>query len=474
MLDKLAHHWLVGTRREFFTQAGSGLAAIAASAMLQGEARAANAVDPLAPKTPQLPPKAKSVIWLFIEGGPSHVDLFDPKPKLVELAGQKMPASFGKVITAMGTGNNTLLPSRRTFKQYGQSGIWVSDWYPEIAKHVDDMSVIRSVWADGLNHVGSVCEMNTGSILAGRPALGAWVTYGLGSANRNLPTFVVMLDDKEPVGGPKNWSAGFLPATYQGTQFRQGDTPILHLKPPGGTSDAQQRSKLDFLKELNEHYAAEYPEDSELEARLGAYELAYKMQSSAPEAVELGKESEATRNLYGLDDPDTAAFGTNCLLARRLVERGVRYVELYAGSGSGWDAHVNLEGNHFRRCRASDRPIAGLLSDLKSRGLLGETLVVWGGEFGRTPFNEKGDGRDHNPWGFTMWMAGGGAKPGSVVGTTDEIGLRAVEDRCHVNDLHATILHLMGMDHLKMTYFHNGRDERATVNGGNVLHKALA
>jgi hypothetical protein len=466
MLHKLSHHWPVTSRREFFTRAGSGLAGMALASLLRAEG-----TDPLAPKQPHHPPKAKSIIWLFMEGGPSHVDLFDPKPKLLELAGQPMPASFGRPITAMGTSNNTLMPSKRTFKQYGQSGIRVSDWYPNIAEHVDDMTVIRSVWADGLNHVGSVCQMNTGSILAGRPAMGAWTTYGLGSANRNLPSFVVLLDDKEPIGGPKNWSAGFLPATFQGTQFRQGDTPILHLNSPAGTTAEQQRSKLDFLKQLNERYSRENPGDTELEARIAAYELAYQMQSSAPEAVNISKETEATKKLYGLDAPETSAFGANCLLARRLVERGVRFVELYAGSGSGWDAHNDIEGNHSKRCRASDKPIAGLLADLKSRGMLDETLVVWGGEFGRTPFNEKGDGRDHNPWGFSMWMAGGGTKGGQYIGATDEIGLRAVERPVHVHDIHASILWLMGMDHISLTYMHNGRAERPTEVYGSLIHE---
>jgi hypothetical protein len=466
MLHKLSHHWPVTARREFFTRAGSGLAGMALASLLRGE----NA-DPLAPQQPHHPPKAKSVIWLFMEGGPSHVDLFDPKPKLLELAGQPLPPSFGRPITAMGTSNNTLMPSKRTFQPYGQSGIRVSDWYPHIAEHVDDMTVIRSVWADGLNHVGSVCQMNTGSILAGRPAMGAWTTYGLGSANRNLPSFVVLLDDKEPIGGPKNWSAGFLPATFQGTQFRQGDTPILHLNSPSGTTAEQQRSKLDFLKQLNERYSVENPGDSELEARIAAYELAYQMQSSAPEAVDMSKETEATKKLYGLDVPETAAFGANCLLARRLVERGVRFVELYAGSGSGWDAHNDIEGNHSKRCRASDQPIAGLLADLKSRGMLDETLVVWGGEFGRTPFNEKGDGRDHNPWGFSMWMAGGGTKGGQYIGATDEIGLRAVERPVHVHDIHASILWLMGMDHISLTFMHNGRAERPTEVYGSLIHE---
>jgi uncharacterized protein DUF1501 len=469
MLHTLSHHWPVTSRREFFTQAGSGLAGMALASLLRAES-----ADPLAPKQPHHPPKAKSVIWLFMEGGPSHVDLFDPKPKLLELAGQPMPASFGRPITAMGTSNNTLMPSKRTFTRYGQSGIQVSDWYPHIAEHVDDMTVIRSVWADGLNHVGSVCQMNTGSILAGRPAMGAWTTYGLGSANRNLPSFVVLLDDKEPIGGPKNWSAGFLPATFQGTQFRQGDTPILHLNSPFGTTAEQQRSKLDFLKQLNERYSHENPGDTELEARIAAYELAYQMQSSAPEAVDMSKETEATKKLYGLDAPETSAFGANCLLARRLVERGVRFVELYAGSGSGWDAHNDIEGNHSKRCRASDKPIAGLLADLKSRGMLDETLVVWGGEFGRTPFNEKGDGRDHNPWGFTMWMAGGGTKGGQYVGSTDDIGLRAVERPVHVHDIHASILWLLGMDHVSLTYMHNGRAERPTEVYGGLIRELFA
>ena len=476
MLNQLAHHWNVASRREFFTRAGSGLAGIALASLLQQDGRAATAgvPDPLAPKPPHVPPKAKSVIWLFMEGGPSHLDLFDYKPKLIEMTGQPMPASFGKPITAMGTAGNTLLGTKRTFQQYGQSGIWVSDWYPHIAQHVDKLSVIRSCWADGLNHVGSVCQMNTGSILAGRPSMGAWVTYGLGSANRNLPTFVVMLDNSEPVGGPKNWSAGFLPATYQGTQFRQGETPILHLKPPAGTTDQEQRSKLDYLKQLNERFAEANPGDTELEARIAAYELAYKMQSSAPEAVDLSKETEATRQLYGLDDPVTAAIGANCLQARRLVERGVRYVELYCGSGSGWDAHTNIEGNHSKWCRASDKPIAGLLADLEARGMLGETLVVWGGEFGRTPFNEKGDGRDHNPWGFTMWMAGGGVKAGQYIGTTDDIGLRAVDRPCHVHDIHASILYLLGLDHTRVLFMHNGRAERPTIVSGTLIQELFA
>ncbi len=469
MTNKLGHHWNVRSRREFFQGAGSGLAGLALSSLLQAEAP-----DPLAPKPAHYAPKAKSVIWCFMEGGPSHLDLFDPKPKLDELSGKPMPDSFGKPITAMGTANNTLMGTKRKWEQHGQSGLWVSDWYPHIAQHVDDMAVIRSCWANGLNHVGSVCQMNTGDILAGRPSLGAWVQYGLGTANKNLPAFVIMLDDKEPVGGPKNWSSGFLPATYQGTQFRQGATPILHLKPPAGIDDNRQRSKLDFLKQLNANFDADKQDDSELEARVRTYELAFQMQSSGPEAVDLTKETEATKKLYGLDEPDTKAFGLNCLQARRLVERGVRFVELYCGSGSGWDAHTNIEGNHSKWCRASDKPVAGLIADLKSRGMLDDTLVVWGGEFGRTPFNEKGNGRDHNPWGFSMFMAGGGVKGGQTIGTTDEIGLRAVEMPCHVHDIHASILHLMGLDHIRLTYMHNGRAERPTIVGGSLIKELFA
>ena len=466
------------SRREFLARAGSGFGALALAYLLERDGGAARAAeprgDPLAPRSPHHPPRARSVIWLFMEGGPSHLDLFDPKPDLQKLAGQPMPASFGRPITAMGTAQNTLMASKRVWTQHGRSGLWVSDWYRRVAAHADDLAVIRSCWADGLNHVGSVCQMNTGSILAGRPSLGAWSTYGLGSANENLPTFIILTDDKEVVGGPKNWSAGFLPATYQGTFFRKDGAPVMDLLPPRPLGKEVERSKLDLLLDLNRRYARDKGEDTELEARLNSYELAYRMQSAAPEAVDLSRETEATRRLYGLDDPATATFGANCLLARRLVERGVRFVQLYCGSGSGWDAHTNLEGNHGKLCRASDQPIAGLLSDLKARGLFSSTLVVWGGEFGRTPFNEKGNGRDHNPWGFTIWLAGAGVKGGQAIGETDAIGLRAVERRSHVHDIHATILYLMGLDHLRLTYFHNGREERATVNGGELIPEALA
>ena len=467
-------------RRRFLQQSSAGLCSLALSSLLAADGFAqtppkkTTALDPLAPKKPHHRARAKSVIFLFLEGGPSHLDTFDPKPKLLELAGKPMPESFGRPITAMGTASNTIMPSRRVFKQYGQSGIPVSDWLPNIAQHVDDLAIIRSCWADGLNHVGSVCQMNTGSILAGRPSLGAWAMYGLGTANQNLPAFVVMADGAEVLGGTKNWSAGFLPAVYQGTQFRSGASPVYYVAPPDTVSDEQQRGKIDFLSQLNQRFSADKPEDTELLARLNSYELAYRMQAAAPEAVDLSKESEATKKLYGLDNPVTAKYGTMCLLARRLVERDVRFIQLYSGSGSAWDAHNDLEGNHTKMCRSVDKPIAGLLADLKATGLLDTTLVVWGGEFGRTPFNEKGDGRDHNPWGFTMWMAGAGIKGGQIIGQTDEIGLRAIEKRAHVHDLHATILHALGLNHFATLYEHNGRMERPTINDGEVITELFA
>src|SRR5437867_4579251 len=479
-MEKQPHYYISRSRREFLSRAGCGFGALALTCLLEEDgilpralASGEKQTDPLAPKPPHHTPRAKAVIWLFMEGGPSHLDLFDPKPVLQKLAGQPMPESFGRPITAMGTASNSLMPSKRIWKQYGESGIWVSDWYPNIAQHADDLAVFRACWADGLNHVGSVCQMNTGSILAGRPSLGAWTIYGLGATNQNLPAFVILTDAAEVVGGPKNWSTGFLPSTFQGTPFRKDGPPIYHLAPPEGVGEEQQRSKMDLIAALNRQYQRDKTEDLELEARTRAYELAYRMQAEAPEAVDLSKESEATKKLYVLHDAATARFGLNCLLARRLVEHGVRFVQLYCGSGSGWDAHSNIEGNHSKMCKASDRPIAALLADLKARGLLQSTLVIWGGEFGRTPFNEKGDGRDHNPWGFSMWMAGGGIRAGQVIATTDDIGLRGVEGRCHVHDLHATILHVLGLNHLNLTYFHNGRFERPTINGGRVIKQAL-
>ncbi len=467
------HDALVRSRRDFLLRAGGGFGALALASLLGDEARAvdvARTANPFAPKPGQFPARAKSVIFLFMDGGPSQLDTFDPKPKVNELAGQPLPSSIKRPITPMGVSNNALLASRRTFRPAGQSGIPVSDWLPHTARCADDLTVIRSCWADGLNHVGSVCQMNTGSILAGRPSLGAWVSYGLGSESQNLPAFVVLLDgDREPPGGTRNWGTGFMPGTFQGTRFRSGDQPILHLAPPAEISAAQQRRKLDLLGELNRQHAHARGDDSDLEARIASYELAYRMQAEAPLAVDLSSETEETHRLYGIDQKPTEAMGRTCLLARRLVERGVRFVQVYCGSGSRWDAHAKIEENHSQLCLASDQPVAALLSDLKRRGMLDETLVIWGGEFGRTPMSEKGDGRDHNPYGFTMWMAGAGIPGGRIIGATDDMGLFAIEDRIHVHDLHATILALMGLDHLQLTYLHNGRHERATINGGELV-----
>lgn len=481
MHDPFIHVERPAGRREFLARSGAGFGALALCGLLAEDgvltATAAPVArpSPLAGRPAHYPGTAKSVIFLFMDGGPSHIDTFDPKPKVNEFAGQPLPPSIPRVHTPMGVSENPLLVSPRTWKQYGESGLPVSNWYQHVGECVDDLVIVRSCWADGLNHVGSVCQMNTGSILAGRPSLGAWVNYGLGSENRNLPGFVVLLDtEREPPGGGRVWGTGFLPATYQGTRLRNGKEPILHLAAPGEPSPDRQRNKLEFLSGLNRRHAELRPGDSELEARIASYELAFRMQAEAPEAVDLSQETTETQSLYGLDDKATSAFGRNCLLARRFVERGVRFVQLYSGSGSQWDAHSKIEDNHTRLCRSTDKPIAGLLKDLKRRGLLDSTLVLWGGEFGRTPMSEKGDGRDHDPYGFTMWMAGGGLRGGRAIGATDEFGLRAIENRVHVHDLHATILDLLGIDHTQLTYLHQGRPERPTVNEGQVVDEIVS
>ena len=481
----MPHFEYPSSRREFLSRSGFGFGALALQSLLLddgvigGRRASADVVrrtrSPLAAKVSHSAGRAKNVIFLFMDGGPSHLDTFDPKPLVNEYAGKPLPKSIERVITPMGVSDNALLASKRKWKRCGESGIPVSNWYPHVGECIDDICVIRSCHADGLNHVGSVCQMNTGSILAGRPSLGAWVTYGLGSENRNLPSFVVLLDnEKEPPGGSRVWGTGFMPATYQGTRFRSGKDPILHLTPPSSVSDQQQRNKLDFINQLNRRHAKARPGDDNLEARIAAYELAFRMQSHAPEAVDLSQETKQIQESYGLNNKATAAFGKNCLLARRMVERGVRFVQLYSGSGSKWDAHSKIEQNHTKYCGSTDKPIAGLLKDLKRRGLLDETLVIWGGEFGRTAMSEKGDGRDHNPYGFTMWMAGGGVKGGHIVGATDEFGLHAIENRAHVHDLHATILQLTGLDHTELVFQHQGRPERATVNEGVVIDNVFS
>jgi hypothetical protein len=465
------------SRREFLLQAGGGIGAVALGWMLHQEAVAAGAssTSPLAPKPAHFPARAQRVIYLFMHGGPSHLETFDPKPDLQRLAGQPLPASFGPVATRRKVAHNPLLPTRRTFARCGESGIEISDFLPHLAGCADHLAVIRSCWADSVNHPQAVYQMNTGSVLMGKPSLGSWVGYGLGTENQDLPAFVVLPDPGGGIkGGPPAYGSGFLPATYQGTLVRGGESPILDLRPPEAMTADEQRRTLDLIGQLNAHQLQERGEDDELSARIQAYELAYRMQSAAPEAVDLSQESEQTKALYGLNERVTAEFGTRCLLARRLVERGVRFVQLYSGDVAGWDAHDDVEKNHATMCARTDKPVAALLQDLQRRGLLDTTLVIWGGEFGRMPMSESGKGRDHNPHGFTVWMAGAGIQGGTVHGATDAVGLRAEVDRVHVHDLHATILHLLGIDHTQLTFPHNGRDERLTDTAGKVIRQILS
>ena len=454
------------SRREMLTTAGMGFGALPLAAMMSGSATAE--VSSTTAAVPHRKTRAKSVIFLFMEGGPSHIDLFDPKPLLHQLQGQSLPDSFEKPVTAMGEVNSPLLADKRKWKQHGDSGLWISDWLPHTSKCADDLAVIRSCWSKGINHAGGVCSMNTGSPIAGRPSLGAWVTYGLGSVNDNLPAFVVMQDtNASVVNGARNWGTGFMPAVYQGTAFNTSGNPISNLKRPKTENEAAQQRKLSMLNFLNRRHAAERPQQTELDARIAGYELAFRMQTSAPEAVDLSAETAETQAMYGMDEKPTATFGRQCLLARRLVERGVRFVQLYHGAGSKWDSHSAIEKNHTSLCQQTDKCVAGLLQDLKQRGLLEDTLVIWGGEFGRTPMSEKGDGRDHNPTGFTMWMAGGGVKGGQTIGSTDELGLHAVEDRLHVHDIHSTVMWLLGMNHREVVYYDKGRPERIDQNEGH-------
>ncbi len=460
------------SRREFLETSGLGFGGLALSWMMHQDANAARAK---ARRVAHFAAQAKNVIWLFMEGGPSHLDLVDPKPLLDKLAGQPLPASFKEPITAMGEKGAPLLKAPRKWKQHGESGLWASEWIPQIATCMDDIAVIRSCWTNGINHAGGVCQMNTCINVAGRPSLGSWVNFGLGSANKNLPSFVVMCDNSgRPVNGPRNWGSGFMPASHQGVRIDgTSEEPIANLNTPKGVSASQQKSKLSLLNKFNQQHAQTRGQQSELEARIESYQLAFRMQAQAPEAVDLTEETQATLQLYGLDQKETQVFGRNCLLARRLVERGVRFVQLYSGTGSKWDSHSGIEANHSRLCKSMDQPVAALLKDLKQRGLLDETLVIWGGEFGRTPMSEKGDGRDHNPTGFSIWMAGGGVKGGQTIGATDELGLYAVEDKMHVHDIHASILGLLGLDNMKLTYDHKGRPERPTINEGSFNRKLI-
>ncbi|HEV3082324.1 MAG TPA: DUF1501 domain-containing protein [Gemmataceae bacterium] len=472
------------TRREFLWQCGGGFTGTALTYLLAQDgffgntARAASPVaSPLATKNPHYPAKATSCIFLFMYGGPSQVDLFDPKPVLSKRHGQPI-SDLDKDPLFKVRNPGPLLGSSRKFLKCGKSGVEISDLFPTLGQRADDMAIIRSCYADSFAHGSGLLQMNTGFIRQGYPCLGSWVTYGLGTINQNLPAFVVLLDHRGgPISGPPNWSSGFMPATFQGTQFRTSGDPILNLHPPQEITPKQQRNQLDLLASFNNAYGAANPENSELAARIASYELAFRMQAHAPEAVDLSQETEATRRLYGLDNPVTEKFGRRCLMARRLIERGVRFVQVYSGGGhleDTWDAHNDVNSNHERHCAETDRPIAALLADLKSRGLLDETLVVWAGEFGRTPTGQNGKGRDHSPRGFSSWMAGGGIKGGQAYGATDEFGYAAVENKVHVHDLHATILHLMGMDHKLLTYFHGGRDHRLTDVSGRVVEELVA
>ena len=477
------HLPLVQNRRDFLFRAGNGFGSLALSCLLARDGfagpaameQSSPAANPLAPRTPHFEGKAKSVIFMFMVGGPSPVDLFDPKPELQKRHGQPLPESFGKPVSQFTKGDTPLLASTRQFAKYGQSGMDVSDLMPHLATCVDDIAFIRSCWCTSTVHAPAMYELHSGRTLMGYPSLGSWVTYGLGSVSDNLPAYCVLIQPEgTPEGGAPCWGAGFLPTVYQGTLLRKGSSPILNLQPPVGVTPTRQRRTIDLLQQMNRTDVD--PDDSELAARISTYELAFRMQQHAPEAVDLRQETAATRAAYGLDEPRTSDFGTRCLLARRLVERGVRFVQLYSGGGpivTQWDAHDDLNSNHEKMCGHVDRPISALLKDLKQRGLLDSTLVVWASEFGRTPMSQGGKGRDHNPYGFTMWMAGGGVKGGQAIGATDEFGLRAVTNRISVNDFHATILHLLGLDHERLTFLHNSRYERLTDVAGKVVRKIL-
>jgi Protein of unknown function (DUF1501) len=476
------------TRREFLWEIGGGFGSVALTALLGSEGflnRQAVAADgatpfinPVAPKTPQFPAKAKSVIFLFMYGGPSHVDTFDYKPKLYPLDGKTIALkTFGR---GGKKNEGRIVGPKWEFQQHGQSGKYVSTLFPNLATCVDDMSFIHSMYAESPIHGSAMLMMNSGRLLSGNPCLGSWVNYGLGSENENLPGFVVMLDKTGgPISGAKNWSSGYMPAAYQATVLRASGVPIHDLASPTGTERTTRRLLLDRLRQKNEAHLASRVDNSELAARIASYELAFKMQQSAPEAVDLASETPETEALYGIDRPQTADFGRKCLIARRMVERGVRFIQIYSGGShndNNWDAHADLVENHTRHAGHTDKPIAGLIQDLKRRGLLDQTLIVWGGEFGRQPTAEfeKGTGRDHNSYGFTMWLAGGGIKGGTSVGQTDELGNNAVEDRFHVKNLHATILNQLGLDPNGLSYFYGGLHQKLVgVEGAEPIRQII-
>jgi len=472
------------SRRAFLFEAGGGLSGLALAWLLDQDralasetgcaaAGAGPMASPAAPKKSHFAPRARSVISLFMSGGVSHMDTFDPKPALSRYAGQPLEGK-GEIVVRQGH-PGPLMPSPFRFARHGQSAIEVSELFPHVSRHVDELAVIRSVVGRSNDHVMAHYELATGTVRMGSPSVGSWVTYGLGSENQNLPAFVVIYDARGgPFGGPANWSSGFMPAAYQGTVFRSAGDPILDLKPPAEVPPEKMRARLDLLGRLNQMDLERNPASSDLSARIASYELAYRMQACAPEVAAIDGEAPATRKLYGLDDPLTAPFGRQCLIARRLVERGVRFVQLYHG-GIGqqnldtWDAHENVETNHRQHAAETDYPIAGLLEDLRARGLLDSTAVVWQSEFGRMPISQRGLGRDHNPGTMTIWMAGAGIRGGQVVGASDEFGYKAEQQPVSVHDLHATILHLLGMDHTRLTYAFQGRQMRLTDVYGEVI-----
>ncbi len=485
MTDRHKPDFCGRTRREFLWEAGNGFGSVALAGMLgssylRGQTTSANgAHNPLLGQPVHRPKaKAKSVIFLFMYGGPSQVDTFDYKPELFRYDGKTIDVpTFGR--QGKRKGGRIVGPKWR-FHRYGECGQWVSDLFPNLAHCVDDMAFVHSFYAESPIHGSGLLNMNCGRLISGHPSIGSWVNYGLGSDNQDLPGYVVMLDDKGgPINGAKNWTSGYMPASLQGVQLRTKGAPILDLQPPAELRDGPQRALLDHLAQENAAHAAQRA-NPDLEGRIRQFELAYRMQAAAPEAVDLAQEPQSIRDLYGLDDPRTHQYAKKCILARRLVERGVRYIQVYSGGGhndDNWDAHGDLVFNHTRHAGRTDRPIAGLLTDLKQRGLLDETLVVWGGEFGRQPTAEyaKGTGRDHNSWGFTMWLAGGGIKGGVAVGETDELGSKAVRDRFHVRNLHATILHQLGLDPNDLSFFFNGLDQKLVgVEGAEPIHQIIA
>jgi hypothetical protein len=472
------------TRREFVWEMGGGFVGLALASLLAEEgffarhaAAAGKAAGPLAPRSPHFAAKAKSVIFLMMNGAPSHIDTFDYKPSLAKHAGQELPPSF-QYTNSGGRKKGFLTPAWRPFRPGGSSGLMISDYFPKVRDHADKLALIRSCHTDSHAHGSALVAMNTGSTFIGKPSLGSWCVYGLGTTNQNLPGYVCILDKRGgPISNQPNWSSGFLPSVYQGTLFRPTGDPVLDLRGPA--DPRVQRDQLDLLATLNQRHLQKRPGGQELASRIETYELAFRMQAEVPDAVDLSKESAKTLELYGVGKEPTAEFGRNCLIARRLVERGVRFVQLYSGGGhleETWDAHESIEKNHGRHGAEVDQPIAALLTDLEERGLLESTLIVWGGEFGRMPFAEGvgAPGRNHNPYCYSMWMAGAGIKGGTSYGETDEFGFAAAVDKVHLHDLHATILHLMGMDHERLTYFHQGRDERLTDVYGKVIKGILA